>query len=333
MHLRARDLLDAVEWAANDQMGLVTAAQLEQIGVLSSTLARRARTGGAWRRVLPGTYLIGEGSMSVEQREMAALLFTGTHALLTGVPGMRRWGLKYLPHDPGDAYVHTLIPMTRHRKSAGSVVVERTKRLPTPTTIYALPVAPLERCIVDAGRRSTDRRSTRAFLLEAVQREMATVDAIAYELSKAQRRGTALLRECVEEARSGVRSAPEAELRQLMLRAGFGRTLWNPVLRLPDRTFVAQPDGLIEESMTVIEVQPRQYHGDGDRFVATLNRATNYGGLGLLVVHVVPSEMRRDPNATLRQIWKTHRQGLERPAPELIVGTRADVVHAPSRRG
>ncbi|MFL6288333.1 MAG: hypothetical protein ACJ73L_08040 [Actinomycetes bacterium] len=319
MHLRARDLLEAVHWVANDQLGLITAAQLEEIGVLSSTLARRARTGGAWRRVLPGTYQVADGPMSIEQREMAALLFTGSHGVLTGASGMRRWGLTYLPQDPIDAYVHTLIPLTRHRKSSGFVVVERTKRLPTPTTVDALPVAPLARCIVDAGRRNIDRRTTRAFLLEAVQREMVGVEEIAHELSKAQRRGTALLRECVEEARAGVRSAPEAELRELMLRAGFGPTLWNPVLRLPTRKFVAQPDGLIKESMTVIEVQSKQYHGEGDRFVATLNRATNYGALGLLVVHVVPSEMRRDPNATLRQIWQTHRRGLERPLPTLIV--------------
>jgi hypothetical protein len=311
--------MDAVHWVANDQMGLITAAQLEQIGVLSSTLARKIRTGGAWRRVLPGTYLIPLGPMSVEQREMAALLFTGTDAVLTGVSGMRRWGIEYLPDDPSEGYVHTLIPLARHRKSAGFVVVERTKRRPTPVTLGSLPVASLARCIVDAGRRNTDRSATRAFVLEAVQREMVDVDEIATELSKAQRRGTALLRECVEEARAGVRSAPEAELRHHMLQAGFGRTLWNPVLRLPNGNFVAQPDALIEESMTVIEVQSRQYHGEGDRFVATLNRATNYGALGLLVVHVVPSEMRRDPIATLRQIAMTHRQGLERPLPDLIV--------------
>jgi hypothetical protein len=311
--------LDAVDWVAGDQLGLITAAQLEAIGIPSSTLARRIRTGGLWRRVLPGVYLVASGPMSVEQREAAAMLFTGRDVVLTGAAGMRRWGLEYLPDDPASAPVHTLIPLSRHRKSAGFVIVERTKRPPTPTVIDGLPVAPLARCVVDAGRRITSRRDTRAFLLEVVQRELASTLDIEHELARAQRRGTSLLRECLQEARAGVRSAPEAELRQHMLRAGFDGVLWNPVLRLPNGTFIAQPDGLIMASMTVIEVQSQQYHGTGERFVSTLNRATDFGTLGLIVVHVVPSEMRRDPQGTLAKIAAAHRQGLTRPRPDLIV--------------
>jgi hypothetical protein len=319
MTLRTNDLLDAVSWVAHDQMGLITAAQLEHIGIPRSSLARRIRTGGAWRRVLPGTYAVFPGPLSIEQREMAGMLFTGQDARLTGASGMRRWGIEYLPDDPMDAQVHTLIPLTRHRKSSGFVTVERTKRHPVGVEIDGIAVASLERCIVDAGRRITDRRTTRAFVLEAIQREKVGIGGIADELARAQRRGTALLRECLDEARAGVRSAPEAELRHLMEQAGFTGVLWNPVLRLPTGKFVAQPDGLIRRSMTVLEVQSRQFHAEGDRFVSTLSRATEFGGLGLIVVHVIPSEMRRDPIGTLRQLTAAHERGLERPVQDLII--------------
>lgn len=319
MSLRTADLLDAVDWVARDQRGLVTAAQLDEIGIPRSTLSRRIRTGGQWRRVLPGVYNVADGPLSIDQRDMAGLLFAGPDAVLTGASGLRLGGIEYLPHDPQEELVHALIPITRHRKSSGFVIVERSKRTPPADPSSGLPCAPLARCIVDAARRVTHRRTTRAFTLEAVQRGLVTVDEIAEELRLAQRRGTALLRECLAEARAGVRSAPEAELRHHMARAGLPAALWNPILRRPNGAFVAQPDGLIQESMTVLEVQSQQYHGQGQRFVSTLDRASKYGSLGLLVVHIVPAEFRRNPLATLRLITETHREGLSRPRPNLVV--------------
>jgi predicted transcriptional regulator of viral defense system len=246
MSLRTRELLDAVAWVASEQNGLITAAQLDEIGIPRSTLSRRIRTGGMWRRVLPGVYSVVDGPLGLDQRDRAALLFAGSGAVLTGASGLRLRQIQYLPADAATAPVHVAIPIARHRKSAGFVTVERTTRPPAPTFINDVPVASLARCLVDAGRRVTDRRTTRAFILEAIQRGMVTAEAVDDELRHAQRRGTALLRDTVAEARAGVRSAPEAELRQHMLSQGMPRTLWNPTLRLPGGEFVAQPDGLIE---------------------------------------------------------------------------------------
>lgn len=319
MSLRTSELLDAVEWIAGDQLGLITAAQLDEIGFTRSTLARWIRTGGRWRRVLPGTYLVSTGPMSIEQRETAGLLFAGEGAFLTGISGMRRWGIKYLPGDPRAVPVHAAIPVTRHRKSAGFVVVERTQRLPATSILGGAPCAPLARCIVDAARRINDRRTTRAFMLEAVQRQMVVIHALEQELSHAQRRGTAVLRDCIVEARAGVQSAPEAELRSFLATTSLPTPLWNPRLSLPNGEFLAKPDGLIEESMTVLEVESATHHAQGDDWTRTLDRATRYGSLGLVVVHIVPSEMRRNPAKTLRDIVESHEYALTRPKPDLIV--------------
>ena len=319
MSLRTRELLDAVAWVASDQDGLITAAQLDEIGVPRSSLSRRIRTGGMWRRVLPGVYQVADGPLGLGQRDQAGLLFAGRDGVLTGSTGLRRRGIRYLPTDAASAPVHVAVPVQRHRKSAGFVIVERTKRPPRPSLVDGLPVASLARCIVDAGRRVTDRRSTRAFLLEGVQRGLVTIDEIDDELRRAQRRGTALLRDTLHEARAGVRSAPEAELRGYMLGQGMPATLWNPVIRMPNGLFVAQPDGLIEESLTVIEVQSEQYHSEGANWDATLKRASTYSALGLLVVHVIPADMRRNPGLTLRLILQTHQEGLRRPRPDLLV--------------
>lgn len=318
MSLRTQDLLDAVHWVANDQDGLVTAAQLDALGVPRSTLSRRIRTGGQWRRVLPGTYLVSDGPITVAQRERAGLLFAGADAMLTGVSGLRRWGVENLPDDPEKRPVHTLIPASRHRKSAGFVIVERTQAMPrSSSTIENAPVAPLARCLVDAARRITDRRTTRAMALEPIQRSMVTIDETEYELRHAQRRGSALLRDTLEEARAGVRSAPEAELRHHAMAGGLPTIWWNPTLWTPAGEFVAMPDGIVVESMAVIEVQSRKHHDGDESFAATLSRSARLERHGLLVTHVVPAIMRRDPPATLRAILETHRVALTRPRPTL----------------
>ena len=155
MSLRTRDLLDAVDWIAQDQSGLITAAQLAEIGVIRSTLSRRIRSGGQWRRVLPGVYQVTEGALSLDQRDRAGLLFAGKGAVLTGSAGLRRHGIRYLPEPPETANVHVAIPIQRHRKSAGFVTVERTQRPPTPLSIDGFPVASFARS--RDNRRKIDR--------------------------------------------------------------------------------------------------------------------------------------------------------------------------------
>jgi hypothetical protein len=318
--LRTHELLDAVNWVASDQDGLITAAQLDEIGIPRSTLSRRIRTGGMWRRELPGVYLVaGGGPMTVEQRERAALLFAGSDGVLTGASGLRRRGLEFLPADPLEAPVLVAIPAMQHRKSSGFALIERTKRPPQPTSLGGVPVASAARCVVDAARRVIDRRTTRAMVLEVIQREFASIEAIDHERRRAQRRGTALLTDTIAEARAGVRSAPEAELRQFALGASLAVMWWNPTLWTPDGTFVGMPDGLVVESLTAIEVQSRKYHDATDeQFQSTLQRTSRLEAHGLVVVQIVPGTMRRNPSAAVRQIAAGHERSMSRPRPLLI---------------
>ncbi|MEO8328535.1 MAG: hypothetical protein ABI586_00895 [Candidatus Nanopelagicales bacterium] len=319
MKVRSRDLLGAVHWIANSQLGLVTAAQLAEIGFASASLARYIRTGGPWRRILPGIYCVGPDPLTVEQRELAGLLFAGAHASLTGTSALRRRGLRYLPEDPASALVHTLIPDARHRKSSGFVIVERTHHIPNVATLDGLPCAPVARAVIDAGRRLTSRRDTRAILLEAVQRGMTTPSELAVELRRAQRRGTALLGEALADARSGVRSAPEAEVRDFVLRTTLPEPLWNPQILLPDGSFLAEVDGLIQESMVAIEVDSRNHHAEGQAWDDTLDRHSDLTVAGLIVVHIVPARFRANPTKCIQRIIRAHRQGLARQRPDLRI--------------
>jgi hypothetical protein len=236
--------------------------------------------------------------------------------MLTGASALRHHGLRYLPEEPA---IHVLISHDRHRKSAGFVSIERTRTLPRPVPINQLDVAPVARAVVDAARRVTTNRTTRAFTLEAVQRGFASPGAVDDELRSAQRRGTALIREVIAEAKAGVRSAPDAELRQAVMSTDLPAPLWNPGVFLPNGEFLAQPDGLIEESMVAMEMDSREHHSEGDDWADTLERGTDMSNAGLVVVHVIPGRFRSDPIATLRRIKRAHEQGLERARPDLRV--------------
>jgi predicted transcriptional regulator of viral defense system len=333
MSLRTRQLLEAVDWVASDQDGLITAAQVDEIGIPRSTLSRRIRTGGQWRRVLPGVYLVSEGPMSIHQRERAALLFAGADGVLSGTSGLRRRGVEFLPVDPAESDVLVAIPSSQHRKSAGFVIVERTQRPPQATSVGGAPVASAARCTVDAARRLTDRRATRAMTFEVIQRGLASIAEIDHERRHAQRRGTALLTDTLAEARAGVRSAPEAELRQFALASSLPLMWWNPTLWTPDGEFVAMPDALVVESLTVVEVQSRKYHDATDeQFESTLQRTSRLERHGLVVVQVVPGAMRRNPNETLRQIADGYTQSLTRSRPLLIARDSRGVMPGDSTR-
>jgi hypothetical protein len=152
-----------------------------------------------------------------------------------------------------------------------------------------------------------------------VQQELATVEELDGERKSGQRRGTALTTEVLLEAAEGVRSAPEAELRELFLGSDLPEPLWNPRILHPHGEFLAEPDALIEESMTAVEVDSREHHSTGDGWVTTLNRDAEMTGAGLLVVHVVPALIYQQPRVCLRRISQVHQQGLRREPPPLRV--------------
>ena len=123
----------------------------------------------------------------------------------------------------------------------------------------------------------------------------------------------------IKDAREGVRSAPEAEVRDFILRAPIPEPVWNPRLYLPDDSFLAEPDGLIVESMVAIEVDSREHHSVGNDWDDTIDRHTELTSAGLLVVHIVPTRFRTNPRVYVERIIRTHEQGLRRTLPDIRV--------------
>ena len=319
MPSRSRTSFARIEDLAWSQGGLVTARQLAEVAVPSSTVRYRIRSGGPWQRVLPTVYQVFHGALTPAQREQAAVLYAGPDAVLTGLSALRRHGLRYLPSNPLDSAVHVLVPHARRPRSVGFVLVERTERLPASMRGSALPTSPLVRAVVDASRRCTDRRAVRALASEVVQSGRASVADLADELATSQRRGSALLREVLTDLASGTRSAPEAELRDAVLAWGLPEPLWNPTLSTRDGRIVFVPDGYYPEAGVALEVNSHEYHGYGEAFEATEKRQASLAGLGILVVPITPNRLRLDAPGVMRDIDATLRAASGRPRPDVRI--------------
>lgn len=282
------------------QDGLICADQLAGIG-LSRAAVRQHLAAGALRDVLPGVYASGLGGLSRRQRLLAAQLYAGPEGLLTGAAALAVHGVRFVPED---AFVRILVPHARQRLSVAYVRIHRTIRAdPQPRRIFPLNLCSPARAVADAARWSGDLRSVRAMVSEVVQRRIATPAQIRGELEAGPRQHSGLLRLVVEEVAAGVRSAPEAELRTLLVDSTvLPEVRWNPVLVTATGRPLPSPDGWIEEAGLALEVDSREYHLSPEQWARSLARYNEFGAYGVLVLHFTLARIRHSPREVLRTI-------------------------------
>jgi len=267
--------------------------------------------------VLPSTYASFTGRLTDEQREVAAQLFCGPDAQLTGPGALRAHGLRY---GPADDRVHMLVPHTRRVSSSGFVVVHRTRRVAAdPITRGIVRITEAARAVDDTALMCSDFRSVRGFVAESVQSGQATITDLTRELEEGPRKGSALLRRALEEVADGVRSAPEAQLREIVeTTSALPTARWNPALVAPSGLRLPTPDGWIDEVGIALEVDSREYHTAPDDWARTLRRHNVLAAHGALVLHFTPQEIYAAPEAVRRTMVDAY---LER----LRTGVRAAV--------
>jgi very-short-patch-repair endonuclease len=168
------------------QHDVVTRRQTVDCGMTDKALRYRIRRGGPWQRLLPGVYLAVTGTPTIDQRDMAGLLYAG----------------------PG---------------------------------------------------RSLPR-----------------------------------LRQVLAEVADGIRSSAEADLRDLVKRAGLPMPMFNARLYV-GKAVIAVADAWWPEAAVAAEVDSREWHlspGDWER---TLRRHARLTAHGILVLHFTPKQIRTEP--------------------------------------
>jgi hypothetical protein len=293
-----------------EQYRVISRTQVLTCGMSPRALHRRVVSSGPWQRLLPGVYVTVTGSVTQDQREMAALLYAGPESLITGVAAARRHRLR----QPEADVVDLLVPWSQKRQSIAYVRVHRSRRMPERMYVTGkVRYAEAARAVADAARSMTRFDDVRAVVCEAVQRRACFVDDLVAELEAGPSAGSALLRAALAEVADGVRSVAEADFRTLVLSSDLPKPVFNARLIDVDGTLIAVTDAWWQEAGVAAEIDSRAYHlaaADQDR---TTDRHDKLTAHGILALHFSPRRVKDDPAGILREIRQAIGKGLERP--------------------
>ncbi|HEY2692545.1 MAG TPA: hypothetical protein VGJ50_29200 [Streptosporangiaceae bacterium] len=291
------------------QDNVISRQQAFSCGLTLSALRHRARPGGPWQRMLPRIYVAHNGRPSREQRDMAALLYAGPGSVITGAAALRAIGVSTsVPRR-----IDVLVPAARRPGRLAYVAIHRTKRMPGVAIQGKRSYALAYRALADAARSLDDLGEVRALIAGAVQRRECLPEMLADELRLGEIRGSARLRQVLTEVADGVRSAAEAEFRDLVKRAGLPMPMFNACLRRADGGFIAVADAWWAEAGVAAEIDSREWHLAPADWERTMRRHAEMISQGILVLHFSPGQIRSDPATVIAKIADALAVGRVRP--------------------
>jgi hypothetical protein len=280
-------------------------------GLTAKALDYRLRIGGTWQWLLPSVYLAETGTVTPAQRAVAAQLYGGPRAIITGPVAVRWHALAC----PGPDVIDVLIPWVARWQSREFVRVHRTRHMPR--SVYRTDLVRFTepaRAVADAARFFTRFDDVRAVVSEALLRGKCTLDELSRELAVGGLARSALFRRALEEADDGVRSVAEADFRVLIQRSGLPTPIYNAQLYDASGRFIAMVDAWWQRAGVAAEVDSREYHikaNDQDATNIRHNRLT--ARYGIRVVHYSPARIRTQGRSVIAELDEAIRTGLARP--------------------
>lgn len=316
-------MMDRVTYKRSIDYGLLVDAfddavavrkHLLELGFSSSTLAAKCRPGGGWTRLFLGVYLVTGGTPSRRQLVRGALLRAGPLTHLTGCEAARRYGVQRLPPDQR---VHVLVPHGRRVTSQGPLLVERTNRPWDGTLIDGFPVVTLARALIDAARKESGLDVIRAFIADAIQRQLCSPDALAEELKNLRLGGTSLPRRVLHEVSDGVRSAAEAWSRSLVNKSSLPSPQWNVLVRSVSGIQLAIVDGWWDDVGLAWQIDSVEFHLAPSDYARTMEQHSALLANGVMTVHTIPSRLKKDPAGVIAELRGAYRAAAQRPRPRV----------------
>jgi hypothetical protein len=299
----------AVRALFGQQGDLITRSQALACDMSVAAIRSKLRVGGQWKAVLPGVYLAHTGSLTVGQRETAAVLYAGPGSVITGPSALRRCGVRA----PVDEVVDVLIPAANSRQGRGFVRIHRTSRMPErPWSSDGLLWAPPARAVADTARGQADLRSVRALVAGAVQQRKCTIEQLTKELQAGPTQGSAALRAALDEVIAGVASLIEGDARTLIKGSGLPEPLYNAKLYVGS-DFLAQPDLWWPDAGVAGEVDSKEWHTSPVSWERTLARHDRMSAHGIIVLHLTHLRIRSAPAEVIAELRSALEVGRQRP--------------------
>ncbi|HET8600920.1 MAG TPA: hypothetical protein VFL99_11385 [Segeticoccus sp.] len=302
------------------QSGFATRRQLEAGGWSRSAI--RHRLGERWHLVYPRVVAPHTRQVSGRERAIAAQLWAGHHAVLTGLAGLYVLGLD---DDRTVRELHFLAPQAVHQRRHADALVHRTDR---PLHAYrregCLQVMHAARCLVDAARWDVRERDERIALTTAVLQQGLTKPLrVHHELRHTHRNDTVDVRDAVRAFERGAWSRPEAVLAEALGRSTvLPEVLLNAGLALPNGQRLPTPDAYVQEVALAIQVHSRKYHARNRDWQGTVEADLELTRHGIVVQQVTPRTLDEGAAGFVRAVEQSYQQLLGRPLPDIVVTPR-----------
>jgi hypothetical protein len=225
--------------------------------------------------------------------------------VLSGADACRAVGLHYVPSDQP---ITVLVPSSRQIVSLAGVRVVRVRRTPRVRHVAGLPMAEVDRAVLDTCAGIASLRDVRALVCESVQRNRTTPHRLESALDDFPRRGSRLARRAISEVVLGCRSAPECELYDLVKRSLIlpPPRLNTPLEELPGVT----PDACWPQARPIVEIDSAEHHQLGTGPEHTQRRHARLAAALWVVLPISPRRLREEPDVVLREIELAYLAGL-----------------------
>jgi len=297
----SRRVEDCIAAAAAAQHGVVTHRQLVAAGLSPDAIGRRLRA-GRLRALHRGIYLVGPLQLP-HTREMAAVLASGTGAVLSHLSAAGVWGLREGTGGPVEV---TTLANRGHRPG---IRAHRPHRLDDDerTVRDGIPITTPERTLFDLAA-VLDSQELESSAAHAEREALITRETLTRMLARHRRAaGTPALRAMLERDGGPVltRSAAETEFLALVRGAGLPPPECNVIVGRYEVDFLWRQSGI------VVEVDGFQYHSSRPRFERDRRKDAELVAAGLTVLRLSWRQITQEGLATAVRLG----QALARASP------------------
>jgi len=278
---------------AGGQHGVISRAQLEELGYSDASVARAVRS-GRLHRVFRGAYAVGHPGLGLHGRCLAAVLSCGEGALLSHWSSAWLLGLSgSCPHEP-----HVTVPQRGHRRSSiqihHSTIIEDEDRVKA----EGIPATSTERTLLDLATRA--RRRKLANLVDRCERlgalDIASLDSLLARSGGHPGRATLARALDIYRDPAFSRARSERLFLALVKKAGLPRPATN--------LFIAghEIDAYWEQEKFAVEVDGWGAHRTRVAFERDPRRIEDLKLAGIDAIRITARRIEREPEAVAKRL-------------------------------
>jgi hypothetical protein len=278
---------------------------------LTNYRLRTAASSGRWQQPLPGVFVSHSGPLTRRERWTAALLYAGAGAVLSHRSALLAWGARIEESRraprvagvrgdyvtlPEGGLVEVTAPHGRHLRSRGFVVVHQSRRpVDEGFAVDRLPVASPARAAVDVAISSLRRSDVDHVIADVLQRSLCSVPDLEEQTALLGRRPTMWLLQALGDARRGMRSVGESDLRRALQMAGLPEPEWGAAIETPSGTYFV--DAYWRRQRVAAEADGAAFHLSASDWASDIRRQNALQGARVVLFRFPVRRLRAEPMA------------------------------------